>query len=649
MAGSLQDQLLGAGLIKKQKAKNIQTAKKKAIKQSRANNTELVDEAAELAKKAQEEQRLKSQQLNEQRKNEAQQKAILAQIRQIIELNSIPKTKKNAPEDSEVSYNFTDENKIKTIHVSPENHDLMTRGRIAVAKLEEGTNTESNVTYHLIPAEAANKISERDSHSVVLLNDTLPSKGDEQGASEDNGDDPYADYEVPDDLMCEQIANLDSLDYKKMTPVQASSLPPILEGKDLIVQAKTGSGKTAAFGVGLLDQINPRFFGVQSLVMCPTRELADQVANELRKLARCIPNIKIVVLCGGKPLGPQADSLEHGAHIAVGTPGRLQDHLSRNTLNLDGLKTLVLDEADRMLDMGFLDEITSIIRQTPKNRQTLLFSATYPDSIKKMCRSIQRDPITIKVDSEHDTSVIEQLFYKTDTYQRLDTLLAFLEHYKPETTVVFCHTKIQCDEVAGFLQEKNVDALAIHGDLEQRDRDQVLARFSNKSCSVLVATDVAARGLDIKSLEAVINYELPHDPEIYVHRIGRTGRAGEKGLALSLYTDSEVQRIIGIEEYTKKDCEYGEMNELNRQPNFSLHAAMSTLQIDAGKKNKIRPGDLLGALTKDAGLAGSQIGKINIFEMYSYVGIERKAMSQAIRYFKKGKVKGRFVKAREIR
>ena len=450
-------------------------------------------------------------------------------------------------------------------------------------------------------------------------------------------------------LSTDQIDNLDSLGYNEMTPVQAASLPQILEGKDLVVQAKTGSGKTAAFGLGLLDHINPKYFGIQAMVMCPTRELADQVAAELRKLARCIPNIKIVVLCGGKPLGPQADSLAHGAHIIVGTPGRLQDHLSRKTLELKGIKTLVLDEADRMLDMGFLDEITSIIKHTPSNRQTLLFSATYPNSIKKMCRAVQRDSVTVKVDAEHEVNTIEQLFYKTDTYQRLDALLGFLEHYQPETTVVFCHTKIQCDEVANYLQEKNIDAMAIHGDLEQRDRDQVLVRFANKSITVLVATDVAARGLDIKSLGMVVNYELPHDPEIYVHRIGRTGRAGETGLALSLYTDAEIQRIIAIEEYTDTECVYGEVEKLERKDNFTLLANMTTLQIDSGKKNKIRPGDLLGALTKDAGLAGSQIGKINIFDTFSYVAIERKAMAQALRHFKNGRVKGRNVKAREIR
>ncbi|MCL4112245.1 UNVERIFIED_CONTAM: hypothetical protein GTU68_022739 [Idotea baltica] len=433
-----------------------------------------------------------------------------------------------------------------------------------------------------------------------------------------------------------------------MTKVQAATLPDLLAAKDLIVQAKTGSGKTAAFGLALLDKINPKIFDVQALVLCPTRELADQVAKELRTLARCIPNIKLMTLCGGTPLRPQADSLEHGAHIVVGTPGRIKDHLSRETLDLSAIDTLVLDEADRMLDMGFYDEIMHIERNTPKDRQTLLFSATYPNTIKKMCRSIQRDAIEIKIDTEHQADVIQQLFYQTNNYQRKETLLALLEHHQPLNTVVFCHTKVQCHEIAQFLMDNNVDALSLNGDLEQRDRDQVLVRFTNNSCSVLVATDVAARGLDIKSLSAVINYELPHDPEIYVHRIGRTGRAGEKGLALSLLTEAEVSRVINIEDYTGNESKYGEFESLNRVPNFNLKAPMTTLQLDAGKKNKIRPGDLLGALTKDAGLAGNQIGKINIYPTFSYIAIETEVAEKALMHFRHGNVKGRKIKARIV-
>ena len=437
-------------------------------------------------------------------------------------------------------------------------------------------------------------------------------------------------------ISAAQIKNLDSLGYKNMTPVQAQSLPNVLKGRDLIARAKTGSGKTAAFGIGLLEQINPRFFAVQALVLCPTRELADQVGKELRRLARSVSNIKLVLLCGGKPFGPQKASLEHGAHIVVGTPGRIQDHLRRETLRLKELKTLVLDEADRMLDMGFFDVMTEIITQTPKSRQTLLFSATYPDTIKQMCRSVQRNPVTVTVDADHEPGVIEQLFYQVKKHERNNTLLALFEHYKPETALVFCHTKKQCDQVARLLRERKIGALAIHGDLEQRERDQVLVRFANNSCPVLVATDVAARGLDIKSLRAVINYELPRDPEIYIHRIGRTGRAGEKGIALSIFTESEQYRVNAIEQYQKRPCICDSYASLDRDPDFKLQSPMVTIQLDTGRKNKMRPGDLLGALTGDAGLAGSQIGKIDIFDQSSYVAVKRDALRQALNYLAGG-------------
>jgi len=433
-----------------------------------------------------------------------------------------------------------------------------------------------------------------------------------------------------------------------MTAVQAQSLPHVLKGRDLIAQAKTGSGKTAAFGVGLLEQINPRFFGVQALVLCPTRELADQVGKELRRLARSTPNIKLILLCGGKPFGPQKGSLEHGAHIVVGTPGRIQDHLRKENLKLGDLKTLVLDEADRMLDMGFFDVMTEIIMQTPKDRQTLMFSATFPEVIKKMCRSIQRNPVSVTVEAEHKPGVIEQLFYEAKKHERNNTLLALFEHYQPDNALVFCHTKKQCDQVARLLRDNRIDALAIHGDLDQRERDQVLVKFSNNSCPVLVATDVAARGLDIKSLQAVINYELPRDPEIHTHRIGRTGRAGETGIALSIFTESEQFRVNAIEGLQQKPCVCDVYQSLDRDPDYSLQAPMVTIQLDAGRKHKMRPGDLLGALTGEAGLAGSQVGKIDIFDMSSYVAIESAALRQALNYFADGKVKGRNVRARKV-
>ena len=445
-----------------------------------------------------------------------------------------------------------------------------------------------------------------------------------------------------------QLTNLDSLGYKTMTAIQAQAIPPILQGKDLIAQAKTGSGKTAAFGLGLLAHINPRFFGAQALVLCPTRELADQVAKELRKLARSIANIKLMVLCGGQSFGYQKASLRHGAHIIVGTPGRIQDHLNRETLNLESLETLVLDEADRMLDMGFLEVIEEIIEQTPKTRQTLLFSATYPNSIKKMCMRVLKDPVNVKVEAEHLEGTIKQAFYHVKNYQRTDILLALFEHYQPKSTVVFCQTKIQCREVAEFLTKHQIETLALHGDLEQRDRDQVLACFSNGSCSVLVATDVAARGLDIKSLDVVINFELPRDPEIYVHRIGRTGRAGETGVALSLFTDSEKRRFDILETIQTKPYKIDDLASLNRDTAFKAHPTMATIQINVGRKNKIRVGDILGALTGDGGLKGSEIGKINLFDLHSYIAIDRKATQKILDYFSTGKIKGRAVRARKL-
>jgi len=449
-------------------------------------------------------------------------------------------------------------------------------------------------------------------------------------------------------LPADQIRNLETLGYRKMTPIQARGLPLVLEGKDLIARAKTGSGKTATFGLGLLEKIDPRHFGVQALVLCPTRELADQVGRELRRLAQGIPNIKLVILCGGKPFGPQKNTLQHGAHIAVGTPGRLLDHLERKTLRLDGLKVLVLDEADRMLDMGFHDEMTEIVRATPGNRQTLLFSATFPDAIQRISRSMQRDPVTITVEAEHAPGVIEQLFYEVKKHERNSTLFALFEHYQPESALVFCQTKKQCGEVAALLNENQITARAIHGDLDQRERDRVLALFSNNSCPVMVATDVAARGLDIKALELVINYELPRDPEVYVHRIGRTGRAGEQGMALSLYTESEQARVKAIESYLSEPCIQDVPASLDRQPGYKLYAPMETIELDSGRRQKLRPGDILGALTGDAGIAGSSVGKIDIFDRSSYVALARDVTVKALDYLASGKIKGRTVKARRV-
>jgi len=441
--------------------------------------------------------------------------------------------------------------------------------------------------------------------------------------------------------------NLTSLGYLQMTPIQAQSLPLVLDGKDLIAKAKTGSGKTAAFALGLLAKLNVNRLEVQALVLCPTRELADQVAQEIRRLARALPNVKLVTLCGGTQTAPQSATLSFGAHIAVGTPGRILKHLEQGTLELSGLKTLVLDEADRMLDMGFGEEINRVISYAPEQRQTLLFSATYPEGIAQMSRGVQRNPVEVSVESLHEGSAIEQKLYEVPAGQRLDALTWLLSHYQPASCVVFCNTKRACNDVADHLAAKGFSALALNGDLEQRERDQVLVRFANGSATILVATDVAARGLDIKELGAVINYELTYDPEVHVHRIGRTGRAGQQGLALSLYQPNEAQRVNLIEEYQQAPMPQGDLAEIGREIK-PIAPQMVTLSIDAGRKTKVRAGDILGALTGEGGIAGADVGKIQISEQYSYVAVKRSVGSVALKRLQEGKIKGRTYRARKL-
>ncbi|WP_323916362.1 ATP-dependent RNA helicase DbpA [Aeromonas caviae] len=441
--------------------------------------------------------------------------------------------------------------------------------------------------------------------------------------------------------------NLASLGYLQMTPIQAQSLPLVLDGKDLIAKAKTGSGKTAAFGLGLLAKLDVNRLAVQALVLCPTRELADQVATEIRRLARTLPNVKLVTLCGGTPTAPQSATLGFGAHIAVGTPGRILKHLEQGTLELDDLKTLVLDEADRMLDMGFGEEINRVISHAPRDRQTLLFSATYPEGIAQMSRGVQRNPVEVSVESLPEESAIEQKLYEVPAGQRLDALTWLLSHYQPGSCVVFCNTKRACNDVADHLAAKGFSALALNGDLEQRERDQVLVRFANGSATILVATDVAARGLDIKELGAVINYELTYDPEVHVHRIGRTGRAGQQGLALSLYQPNEAQRVNFIEEYQQAPIPQGDLAGIGRDIK-PIAPQMVTLSIDAGRKSKVRAGDILGALTGEGGIAGVDVGKIQIAEQYSYVAVKRQVASAALKRLQEGKIKGRSYRARKL-
>ena len=445
------------------------------------------------------------------------------------------------------------------------------------------------------------------------------------------------------------LTNLASLGYQAMTPIQAQSLPPILEGKDVIAQAKTGSGKTAAFGLGLVQKLDAKLFCVQSLVLCPTRELADQVARELRRLARSIDNIKVLTLCGGVPLGPQRNSLEHGAHIIVGTPGRIEDHLRKGTLLLDQLNTLVLDEADRMLDMGFQQALDAVIARIPRQRQTLLFSATYPEQIRSMAERIMIRPVRVQVDSIHDSATIRQHFYCFgQNKQRLTALRLLLLKFRPESTLVFCNTKRETEEVAEDLRSHGFSALALHGDLEQRARDRTLVRFANKSTSVLVATDVAARGLDIDALDAVVNYHVARDSELHIHRIGRTGRAGSKGIACTLYSEKEDYKVARLEEYLGQSIDAEPLPPFSLLEKSTFRPSMTTLQIDGGKKQKVRPGDILGALTGKNGIAGKQVGKIHIFDNHAYVAVKRDSAKPALRKLSEGKLKGRSFRVRRL-
>jgi len=432
-----------------------------------------------------------------------------------------------------------------------------------------------------------------------------------------------------DPRMLETLA---SLGYERMTPVQALSLPALLQGRDVVARARTGSGKTAAFGIALLSRLRPRQESVGALVLCPTRELSDQVARELRRLARFEANIKILTLCGGTPVKPQRHSLSHGAAVVVGTPGRVLQHLEEGGLKLDALQTLVLDEADRMLDMGFSEAVEQILSHAPAVRQNLLFSATFPEALTQLGDTVMRDPVRVEAPEPEDAAPIEEHLYALEQTERFEALLRLLGTHRPERCIVFCNTKLLCRDVAAALRDAGVDALALHGDLEQYERIDVLVQFSNRSCVVLVATDVAARGLDIKELEAVINYELPRDRATYTHRIGRTGRAGMTGVALSL---------LGPED-AAWEAFYADAESLPAAAGaFTLLPPNVTLVIEGGKKEKLRPGDLLGALCGGGAIPAAAVGNIDIYERQSYVAVAREWKEKAYKALKEGTIKAR--------
>ena len=436
------------------------------------------------------------------------------------------------------------------------------------------------------------------------------------------------------------LKNLSDLGYHEMTPIQAACLPHALAKRDIVAQAKTGSGKTAAFGLPLLLDLHVNKMDIQSLVVCPTRELAEQVSNELRRIARFAHNIKIVTLCGGTRFNPQCISLEHGAHIVVGTPGRILQHLGEKTIRLGSIRTLVLDEADRMLDMGFFEDIEKIIDHIPSSRQTLLFSATFPKEIEQMCEKIQKNALHVSIEASNASTQIHQSVIHVEEEAKEEALKSVLLESEAKSVIVFCKTKVGVSDIQAYLYDEGFDALSLHGDLEQIDRDEHLLLFANGSAQILVATDLASRGLDIKDVEMVINYDLPQTIEIYTHRIGRTGRMGKQGCAITLLTLLEETFLEALKkaqyDFTCKSIQ--DIKPLSKHPK---PASYVTLCIDAGKKQKMRAGDILGTLTKDVGLQGEVIGKIDILEKFSYVAIMRNSVEKAFQGLCNTTIKGR--------
>lgn len=446
-------------------------------------------------------------------------------------------------------------------------------------------------------------------------------------------------------LAPELLSTLQELNYQQMTPIQQQSLPAILAGNDVIAQAQTGSGKTAAFALGMLSAFKVKRFRIQGLVLCPTRELAEQVAKELRTLGRSIHNIKVLTLCGGVPSRHQTLSLEHGAHFIVGTPGRVLDHLQQQRLDLSELSMLVLDEADRMLEMGFQDDVATIAAAMPTTRQTLLFSATYPAKIEQLAASLMQAPVRVSVAKSQDENQIEQQFFSLAGSSCEQAVMLIVQKFQPESCVVFCNTKRVTQQLADSLQHQGFSAMALHGDLEQKDRDQTLLQFANKSARILVATDVAARGLDISELDVVINAELAHDTDTHTHRIGRTGRAGAKGLAITLADSKDDYKLSLLQDGLASTIQLQSLPELSLLDQPPAKPTMVTIQIQGGKKQKLRAGDIVGALTRDQQIAFEDVGKIQLHDLWAYVAVRRSAAKKAVQILNQDKMKGRSFRA----
>lgn len=480
--------------------------------------------------------------------------------------------------------------------------------------------------------------------------------------------------------------------FEEASPIQAKAIPVVLEGKDIVGQAQTGTGKTAAYGIPMLQSIDPKLKCVQAVVLCPTRELAIQVADEIRKLAKYMSSIKVLPVYGGQEIVRQIKSLKTGVQIVVGTPGRVMDHMRRKTVKFDKVKMVILDEADEMLDMGFREDMETILTQMPEERQTVMFSATMPKAIMDIARTFQNDAEVIKVvRKELTVENIEQYYFEVRSKNKDEILSRLIDIYNPKLSVVFCNTKKQVDDLISELKGRGYFADGIHGDMKQAQRDRVMNDFRKGKTEILIATDVAARGIDVDDVDIVFNYDLPQDEEYYVHRIGRTGRAGRAGLAFSFVTGKEIYKLKDIERYCKtkimarqipslddvkntridnlfeqvrKTLEAGGLadmraiveEKINDEDYTSIDLAAALLKmvlgddhdreddvlpvhfddndgngskmvrlfINIGKKDKVKPSNILGAIAGESGMPGKLVGSIDMYDAYTFVEVPRK-------------------------
>ncbi len=441
--------------------------------------------------------------------------------------------------------------------------------------------------------------------------------------------------------------------YAKMTPIQAASIPFLLEGHDLIGRSQTGTGKTAAFALPILQKINATEKHPQALILAPTRELCEQILQEIKKLSNGLTGVLSMTLVGGQSAPAQINLLNLGAQVIVGTPGRTLEFLNNRNFDSRRLKTLVLDEADRMLDEGFTEEVAQIIDLLPTDRQTVFFSATYPESIELLSRMYQKNPKTVNVLTETNSGPqIKQFIYSGEKAEKIKMLMSILGQHPANSVLIFCRMKVTVDEINDLLNEARVATRAIHGDLEQSQRNQTMTLFRSGSLRVLVATDIAARGIDIDHLELVINFDLPSSPDIYLHRIGRTGRAGKTGIAVSIAEPAETLKVMAIEAAIGESLIRGELNSEKAAAvtNLLQQPKMKTIYISGGRKDKIRAGDIVGALTSaPTVITAADIGKIDLHDTFTYVAVSFEFAEKVLQKLSSSKIKGRKFKVSYVR